>query len=40
MQIFDRVAVRIAIVEGTGHRRQLHLELIDRAQLAAAELVG
>jgi hypothetical protein len=40
MQIFDKVAVKITIVEGTGHRQHLSLELIDRSQLPAAEIMG
>ncbi len=40
LQIFDKVAVRISIVESTGHRRQLHLDLINRDELPATELMG
>ena len=36
-QVFDKVAVRITIVEGTGHRRHLSLELIERSELPASE---
>lgn len=40
MQIFDKAAVRISVVEGAGHRRSLQLELIDRSELPASELAS
>ena len=35
--VHDKAAVRISVVEGAGHRRQLLLQLVDRALLPAAE---
>ena len=35
--VFDKAAVAISVVEGAGHRRQLLLQLADRALLPAAE---
>ncbi len=35
--VFDRAAVRISVVEGAGHRRQLLLQMVDRALLPASE---
>jgi len=40
MQIFDKVAVKITIVEGTGHRQHLSLDLIDRSLLPPGELMS
>lgn len=38
--LFDKCAVRIEVVEGEGHRRQLALTLVDRALLPEAERMG
>ena len=38
VQVFDKVAVKIAVVETTGHRQHVSLELIDRSQLPPSEL--
>lgn len=35
--VFDKAAVQISIVEGTGHRRQLLLQLVDRSMLPESE---
>ena len=35
--VFDKAAVQISIVEGTGRRRQLLLQLVDRSLLPASE---
>jgi len=35
--VFDMAAVRIAVAEAAGHRRQLVLELADRALLPDSE---
>lgn len=35
--VFDKSAVQISVVEGTGRRRQLVLQLVDRALLPASE---
>lgn len=35
--VFDKAAVRISVVEGTGRRRQLLLQLVERALLPASE---
>ena len=35
--VFDMAAVRITVAEGAGHRRQLVLELVDRALLPESE---
>ena len=35
--VFDMAAVRITVAEGAGHRRQLLLELADRALLPESE---
>ncbi len=40
VQIFDKAAVKISIVEGTGHRQHLSLELIDRSELPPEEIMG
>lgn len=40
IRIFDKAAVRIAVVEGTGHRRQLLLQLVDRDVLPQSELAS
>ena len=40
IRVFDKAAVRISVVEGTGHRRQLLLQLVDRAELPRAELAS
>ncbi|CAL5222204.1 g4534 [Coccomyxa viridis] len=40
IKIFDKAAVRISVVEGTGHRRQLLLQLVDRALLPQSELAS
>ena len=40
LQIYDKAAVRITIVEGTGHRRRLQLELVNREDLPATELMS
>ena len=40
IRVFDKAAVRISVVEGTGHRRQLLLQLVDRAELPHAELAS
>ena len=40
IRVFDKAAVRISVVEGTGHRRQLLLQLVDRADLPHAELAS
>lgn len=37
--VFDKVAVRISIVIGAAHRRQLTLEWVDRSLLSASELM-
>ena len=38
--VFDKVAVRISIVIGAAHRRQLTLEWVDRDHLPASELMA
>ena len=38
--IFDKAAVRISVVEGAGHRRQLLLQLVDCAVLPQTELAS
>ena len=38
--VFDKVAVRISIVIGAAHRRQLTLEWVDRNLLPASELMA
>ena len=40
IRIFDKAAVRISVTEGAGHRRQLLLQLVDRALLPASELAS
>lgn len=35
--VFDKAAVQISVVEGTGRRRQLLLQLVDRSLLPASE---
>ena len=37
--VFDKAAVRISIVVGAAHRRQLSLEWVDRDHLPASELM-
>ena len=37
--VFDKVAVRISIIVGAAHRRQLSLEWVDRDQLPLSELM-
>ena len=38
IRVFDKAAVRISVVEGAGHRRQLLLQLVDCAALPPSEL--
>jgi exosome complex exonuclease DIS3/RRP44 len=38
--VFDKCAVRIAVEEGAGHRRQLVLSLVPRAELPPAEIMA
>ena len=38
LQVFDKAAVKITIVETTGHRQHVSLELIDRSELPPSEL--
>ena len=40
IRVFDKAAVRISVVEGAGHRRQLLLQLVDRAALPPSELAS
>ena len=40
IRIFDKAAVRISIVEGTGHRRQLLLQLVEQSLLPPSELAS
>ena len=40
IRIFDKAAVRITVVEGAGHRRQLLLQLEDRGLLPQSELAS
>ena len=38
--VFDKCAVRIAVEEGAGHRRQLALALVPRGELPPGEIMG
>ena len=40
ISVFDKAAVRISVVEGAGHRRQLLLQLVERALLPPSELAS
>lgn len=38
--VFDKCAVRIAVVEGAARRRSIKLALVPRSELAAEDIVG